>query len=292
MKAVVVEIKEGYAALLKENGSFVKMRNRNFKIGDVVNMKENTARRKGRFGAMVAAAALFAMLIGAGTWAYTTPYYHVSLDVNPSVLMEVNMFERVIGMEAVNEEAAAVLEGLDLKNKGIEDAISEAVARITEAGYFDEEDGNILITSVGRNNDKAERLAERLRKTAEAGFGENGAKPEVAAIALGYEMVQEAKALGITPGKLNIITNLLGEEVGDNANESVSDLMARYTATKGAEGRERAEQAGEQKGNGPPDIPAPENKPPNADAGRDNATNKRPEAPGLGENVGDDEGEE
>jgi len=304
MKAVVVEIKDGYAALLRDDGSVVKMKNRNFTIGDVVNMKEKTMRRKSRFSAMMAVAAMLVVIMGAGVCAYATPYYYVSLDVNPSILMQVNLFERVIGMEAANEDAAAVLEGLNLNNRNIEDAISEAVARIAEAGYFGEEGANILISSTAKNNDKAERLAGKLKGAVEDEIAENGVKAEVAAGAMGYDMVQEAKELGITPGKLNIITNLLGEEVGDNINESIKDLMARYTATKGAEGRAKgaaadvdkedvepaenaglkeqnatgkAEQADRQEVNAVVDTPASDNKSPNADNMENNATDKTPQ---------------
>lgn len=234
MKAVVVEIKDGYAVMLQDDGSFIKLEDRKFTIGDVVNMEEKKMPGRGRFKGMLATAVIFFMLMGGGAWAYFTPYYYVSLDVNPSVNMIANYFERVIGVEAVNEDAIAVLEGLDLKNKKVEEAIVEAVDSITEEGYLSEGNGEILIASIAKNNDKAERLAGKLKGAVEEDIEENGVQAEISAGALGYEMVQAAKALDITPGKYNIITNLLGEEVTEeNMNESIRDLMARYTETKG-----------------------------------------------------------
>lgn len=57
----------------------------------------------------------------------------------------------------------------------------------------------------------------------------NGQKAGVAAKTSGYEMVQEAKAFGITPGKYHIITNLLGEEVTEeNIGLSIKELMSRF----------------------------------------------------------------
>ena len=322
MKAVVVEIKNGYAALLQDDGIVVKLKNRNFKIGDVVNMKQKAIRRKGRFRVIAATAAMFVMLMGGGGYAYASPYYYVSLDVNPSVLMKVNMFERVIGVEAVNEDGAAVLEGLALKNKDIKDAISVAVARMAEAGYFDEEGGNILIASAARNDDKAERLAGKLQGAVEEEIMENGIEAEVSAGAAGYEMVQAAKGWGMTPGKYNIITNLLGEtidsqeEADDYINTPVRELMADFTAAKGAEGRERAEkaaanaqtdrekgepaenaglkeqnaagkaeQAGSQEGNAAVDTPASDKKAPNADAMQNNVPKEKPATPEISERL-------
>ena len=73
-----------------------------------------------------------------------------------------------------------------------------------------------------------QELETVAREKAEA----SGTRPSVAAEAVGYEMVQRARELGITPGKLNIITRLLEEEVGENVNEPVKDLMARYVAKR------------------------------------------------------------
>jgi hypothetical protein len=247
MKAVVMEVKDGYAALLQDDGSVVKLKNRNFMIGDVVSMKEKPMRRKGRFTAMVAAAAMFVMLMGAGVLAYVTPTYFVSVDVNPSVLMEVNLFERVIGIQA-NESATEVLEGVNLKNQDIQNAISLTVAAIAQAGYFDEEGGEMLIAAAAKNRGKAEQLAERLGERARVETEEHGVRPEVATRVLGRDMVDAARALvpEITPGKYNIIVNLLGkddEDIAEYAEMSIKELMAEFTAGKGEQGRARAAEA-------------------------------------------------
>lgn len=231
MRAVVLEIKGYNAALLLDDGTIVKRRNRNFTVGDVVNIKGNSMRRY----SAIAAVAMFVMLLGGGGLAYATPYYYVSLDVNPSILIEVNQFERVISVKATNEDAEAILAGLNLKHMDIEAAINQAVDRITDAGYLGEDVGAVSIASSAKNDDKAERLATKLKQVVEEENSENGVVAEVAARVTGYEMVQKAKALGITPGRYNIITNLLGEEIGENINEPIKDLMARYTANKKAQ---------------------------------------------------------
>lgn len=150
-------------------------------------------------------------------------------------------------MEAANEDAKEVLAGLDLKNKDIEDAISMAVERATELGYFDGEGGNVLIAATSKNEDKAERLAGKLQKAAEEEIADNGTKAEVEAGAIGYEMVQAAKAIeGMTPGKYNIVVNLLGvdpENAKDYVGTSIKDIMTEYTALKGTDGKAKAAEA-------------------------------------------------
>ena len=66
MKGTVVEIENEFAALLQKDGTFVKTRNNNLKIGDVVNMKEATINKKRKFSTIAAAVAMFVMLVGGG----------------------------------------------------------------------------------------------------------------------------------------------------------------------------------------------------------------------------------
>jgi hypothetical protein len=230
MKAVVVQIKGEYAALLQDDGIVVKKKNQNYSIGDVIIMKERSIRKKWK---VAVAAAMFFMLTSVGALAYTTPYYYVSLDVNPSILMKVNMFERIIGAEAVNDDAQAIIEKLNLKNQGVENAICMTIEQLERAGYFNGEGGEIAIAASAKNNQNAMRLSQKLQGAIDEEIEDNDVNADADVRVVGYEMVQQAKELDITPGKLNIITNLLGEEVGDNVNESIKDLMSRYTDTKG-----------------------------------------------------------
>jgi hypothetical protein len=230
MKAVVVQIKGEYAALLQDDGIVVKKKNQNYSIGDVIIMNKKSIRKKWK---IAVAAVMFFMLTSVGALAYTAPYYYVSLDVNPSILMKVNMFERIIGAEAVNEDALAIVESLNLKNQGVEDAVCMTIEQLERAGYFNGEGGEIAIAASAKNNGNAQRLAEKLQGSVNEAIEDNDINADADVRVVGYDMVQQAKELDITPGKLNIITNLLGEEVGDNVNESIKDLMSRYTDTKG-----------------------------------------------------------
>jgi len=177
----------------------------------------------------VVAAASFALLMGGGVYSYAAPAYYVSLDVNPSVILEVNMYDRVIGTEAVNEDAVAVIDGLELENTDISDAVSLTVERIDELGYFDEDGGEILIGTTSENEETAEEAAEELGSLIEEEVIENEIEAEVTAKVVGYEMVQAAKAIeGMTPGKYNIIVNHLGidpENAKDYVGTSVKDIM-------------------------------------------------------------------
>jgi hypothetical protein len=105
--------------LLREDGIFVKQRNRGYKIGDVVMLEEQSFWAKRKIFASIAAMMLVTFLSG-GMVAYARPSYYVSIDSNPSILLEVNMFERVLKAEALDPAAVDVLEGLKLKNMNVD----------------------------------------------------------------------------------------------------------------------------------------------------------------------------
>jgi hypothetical protein len=234
VKAVVIDIKGEYIALLKEDGSIVRRKNKNNSIGDVVHMKDTMFWKNRKIAAAAAACAFCLTILGTGVKAYAAPYYYVSLDVNPSVMLEVNRFDKVISVQAMNEDAENVLKNLELKNKDIEEAVPEIVDEISEAGYFKNVGGEVYIAASAKDNDKAVELEKELERAVENKAAENRDNIEVSGTAVGYEMVQKAKALGMTPGKYNIVTNLLGEEVTEqNKTESVKSLMDRVHAAKG-----------------------------------------------------------
>lgn len=229
MKSVVVEIKGNYAAFLQDDGTVVKKRNRNYSVGDIVVMKQKAFTKKIR---VAVAAALFFMVASIGVAAYEIPYYYVSLDVNPGILLKVNLFEKVIGAQGVNEDGQAIIEGLELKNKCIETALCNAIQRIEEKGYF-VKNNNIIIAASSKNTQKAEKLALKLKDAASEEVEDEGIDADVDSRGIGYEMVQNAKQWNITPGKYNIITHLLKEEVNEtNINQSIKELMSRYTKNK------------------------------------------------------------
>ncbi|QSX09153.1 hypothetical protein J0B03_03530 [Alkalibacter rhizosphaerae] len=227
MKAVVVEKKKNQVVVLKDDGTFAHVAGDKYQVGDVMDMK-STSKGFGWKGALVSAAAMLLLVFGVGAKVYTTPAYYVSLDVNPGIVFEVNRFERVIGFEGQNDDGDMVLQQLKLKNKSADEAIRMTVEKINEEGYFGENE-MIYLATLSKDEEKAARLSGKLENAVEEEVEENGVKAEVSAGLLGYDMVQKARELGITPGKLNIIVNVLGQEPSqENMDSSIKELMSKY----------------------------------------------------------------
>ncbi|TQI66837.1 anti-sigma factor domain-containing protein [Clostridium sp. KNHs216] len=219
MKAVVVEIREPYAAALTDDGCIIKVKNREYAIGQEIEMKRRGLRKPGKIAALASAAAAVVIVSGAGAWAYCTPYSYVSLDVNPSIEYSVNRFNRVLSVGAVNGDGEEIIKKLDLKNKTIDEAIRDTVGEIGRTGYFSAEDPDeILIAASCENEQNSKKLADGLQSSAKQAVGNTSAQVEVETVSVGYGQVQEARSLGTTPGKLNLVQKL---QTSVNSPESV-----------------------------------------------------------------------
>lgn len=244
MKAVIVEIKNSFAAALCDDGCIIKIKNNNYGIGQVIDMKQHAIKnlKYKKVIGFVATVATAAMVYGASALAYYTPYSYVSLDVNPSVEYSLNIFERVISAEAVNDDGAEILADLDLTNKTIEEAIQKTVAEISDNGYLDNEATNaIMITTYSPNDEAATKLAETLKEEVVAETTAETKDVEVEANSIAKDRVLEAKELGVTPGKLNLVQKLQASSVDPNSinieewlNKPVKEIMKATKANKKA----------------------------------------------------------
>lgn len=78
---------------------------------------------------IVSAALCLLILVFGGHWFYFTPTAKISIDVNPSLELGINRFDRVVAVEAYNEDGQALAASLDIRFMGYQ----EAVSRILES---------------------------------------------------------------------------------------------------------------------------------------------------------------
>lgn len=211
MKAVVVEIKNSFAAVLSDDGCISTIKNNNYEIGQVVQTSNPIVQFSKKIAVFAASAAAF-VILGVGAWAYATPYTYVSVDVNPSIEYTVNRFNRVLTVKAMNDDGEEIINEIsldDLKNKTIEEALLQTVNQITASGYFTRTmEGGIVITTASKDDEAADKLATDLQLAVEAEISESEEDVIVEAYSVTLERVSEAKELGVTPGKLNLVEKL------------------------------------------------------------------------------------
>ncbi len=180
---------------------------------------------------------------GVSTYAYYTPTSYVSLDVNPSIEYSLNTFDRVLSVKGVNDDGKNILDDIGLvrlKNKAIDRAVRETINAIAKQGYFPEDtEGGVIIAVSDKQAEKAEKLSEKLKEAVNQAAEEEKLVVVVESIAVGEARVQEARDLGVTPGKLNLVEKL--KESAENADDidieewlkkSVKDIMKETKANE------------------------------------------------------------
>ncbi len=71
----------------------------------------------------VAACVLFIFLSGMGVVVWRQPVSYISVDVNPSIELELNRFDRVVSWNVYNKEGAEILKDLSVQGKSYTEAI-------------------------------------------------------------------------------------------------------------------------------------------------------------------------
>jgi len=168
----------------------------------------------------IAAALLLVMtatLTGVGM--YRAEYETVYIDINPSVELSVNRFERVIDVTYLNTDAEDCFEALALTNKGVEKSIDLIIDALDEDGYLKAQN-TLYIGVSGKGEAQAEKLLEKVSARANQAQTEKGHTVEIRSASITDEERQAAKDMGISPNKYQLIEEI----VSDNPSFDPSDL--------------------------------------------------------------------
>lgn len=112
------------------------------------NMNTNTPTKRSPLMKITAIAASLALVIGLAFFALSSFAVAgtITLDVNPSVEIEINSREKVISVTALNTDAAAIIGDMNLKNTDLEVAVNAIIGSMVQNGYIDESNNAILVT--------------------------------------------------------------------------------------------------------------------------------------------------
>jgi len=163
MKAIIVEVKGKYAAVLTDDGIVSKIKNRNYEIGQEIVIKNNS----NRLIRMSVAAAAAIMIFATPAWAYLAPYSYVSIDVNPSFEFLINRFDRVLTVKGFNDDGRELSKDINidgLKNKEIQSAVKSVLNELKSKGYIIEgEEDSVIIATSSKSEAKKDTLSEKIR---------------------------------------------------------------------------------------------------------------------------------
>ena len=135
---------------------------RNMEKGTVIDMTQALQNQKKkhtvRNWAIAAAAALVLAVGGFAGYQYQFAVdTAVSIDVNPSIELEVNRQEKVLRATPLNDDAQTILDGMKLEGVNLKTAVNAVIGSMVQNGYFTDEVNSILLSV--DNDDEAKRVA-------------------------------------------------------------------------------------------------------------------------------------
>lgn len=114
-----------------------------------------TKKRKYRAYALACACTLL-MLLG-GQWLYFTPTTEISIDINPSIELSINRFDRVISVGGFNEDGRELSNALNVKYKDYAEAMEqimqhESIKKLLSGGEV------MTITVIGSDEQQSAKI--------------------------------------------------------------------------------------------------------------------------------------
>ncbi len=131
----------------------------------IVPMTTIAKKKTGRIIAWIAAAAAAVALVTTGGIGYTQFLAEdtlIEIDVNPSIELAVNKRDRVLRVDALNEDAQVILEGMELKNTDVNTAVNAIIGSMVRKGYLVDDTSTVLVSVDNKDETKAAALRDNI----------------------------------------------------------------------------------------------------------------------------------
>lgn len=151
--------------------------------------------------------ALVGFLIFGSLKMYAKETAFIDIDVNPSVELKVNAFDRVVGAYAYNKDGQSVLKELDVENKTYTEAVKELIRRMTDQGYIGN-NGLVSITLQTNNKKKQNSQLNDLKDSVSKVLTEKKVKATEEVYSVGHDTKVHSHKEKVSPAKYLAIQEL------------------------------------------------------------------------------------
>ena len=182
--------------------------------GTILPMEETKQTKSGMKKWIAAAAALVLLAAGGLTaarlYGANAVESTVSLDVNPSIEIQVNQKEEVLAVNAKNEDARIVVGEMDFKGSSLDVTVNALIGSMLRNGYLNELANSILVSVDSDDPAKAAALQSRLSEEINALLQTDSFSGSVLSQTLSHdaELQKMADEYGITLGKAQRIQQI------------------------------------------------------------------------------------
>ena len=178
-----------------------------------------------------AAVCSLAVFIGGGSWLFFTPTAFISVDVNPSLELGINRFDRIVSVTGYNEDGRALARDLHIKYMDYTDAL-ETLMEDQNMEVYMADNADVVLTVAGDNAAKSSEILDNV----ESCMSEH---QNVYCHSGNSEEVHHAHDAGLSFGKYqawqvlqDLDPDITLEEVQDMTMSEIRDLIWKYSQEK------------------------------------------------------------
>ena len=185
---------------------------------------------------------LFFLLIGFGGWRlYFTPTAAISIDINPSLELSVNRFNKVLSIKGYNIDGKQLADSLHLKYMDYEEAVDKIV-QSQEIKDLLSDDEVLTFTVSGKNNQQRKQIFSNINTSAK--------KNENTYCYMADEKdTEEAHHLGLSTGRYQALlklqslgSDLTAEDVKNMTMKEIHDLIHSLSGEDTSSGQHHSEE--------------------------------------------------
>lgn len=178
--------------------------------GQVISMEK---RKNKKLSRILSIAAVFVLLI-AGVFLYknftgSDAAALVSIDVNPSIELEVDADERIIIARALNDDGKKVLSGMKLEGTDLNTGVNAIVGSMLKNGYIDELRNSVLVSVSGDGSIDTAALEAKLMQEISSALDGAGAVVAQNLDDIDDDTRKLAERYGISVGKAAFIEKII-----------------------------------------------------------------------------------
>lgn len=176
------------------------------------------AARKALNFRMIVPATCLALILLVGAGLYFTPTARVNIDINPSLELCINRFDRVISVNALNDDGKELAKTPGIKFAGYDEALRK-IMDSESVGAMLSENEIMTITVIETSSAQSERILSDMKSCANS-------HNNVFCNSASSEEASEAHALGLSCGKYRAFLELR-ELDPDIAPEDIQEMSMR-----------------------------------------------------------------
>ena len=228
--------------------------------GQIIEMNPPVKRKKNylRLAAIAACLCLCVTagaLFGIGAYrAENTVDSTVSLDVNPSIELQINKNERVLDVVALNGDGETIIGDMELAGCKLDVAVSALIGSMLKNGYLSELANSILVSVDNKNAERGAALREKLTAEIDKLLKTDSFSGAVLSqtVTKSDELKEIAEKHGISVGKAQLINEIISkapvytfEELSALSINELNLIMRKLYGSIGEEDGKRLDIVGE-----------------------------------------------